>query len=234
MTIVKKIGGNLLEMFYPSVCEACDESLMQGEEVICTKCRYDIAKTNFAEENNNPVEEIFWGRENISSATAYCYYLKGGVMKPLLHKLKYRSKPEIGVELGKMLGGTLLNNSKYADLDFVIPLPLHPKRFHTRGYNQSEKIAQGICEVVDKTIETNNLYRSIETKTQTKKNRFQRWENVSDIFQLKKSESLKNKHVLLVDDVITTGATLEAATKTLNSVEGIKVSIATVAFAKEI
>ena len=232
--ILKNISNVFLELFYPSTCEACSEGLVSGESVICTKCRYDIPKTQYENESNNPIEKIFWGRVELFSATSYCYYTKGGILKSLLHKLKYKSKPEIGVELGRLLGGSLLSNSKFDSVNYIIPLPLHEKREHKRGYNQSEMIAIGINEVICKELDDSSLYRAIETTTQTKKNRFERWENVSEIFQLRSKKKLEGKHVLLIDDVLTTGATLEAAANALSKIKDIKISIATVAFSKSL
>lgn len=228
----KELFDTFLELFYPSLCEACGENLFDGENIICTKCRYDIPKTKFAKEDDNPIEKIFWGRVELFSATAYCYYTKGGILKNLLHKLKYKSKPEIGVELGRLLGGSLVDNPKYESVNYIIPLPLHKKREHFRGYNQSYMIAKGINEIICKEIDNNSLYRAIETKTQTKKNRFERWENVSEIFKLRNEKKLEGKHILLIDDVLTTGATIEAAAVALSKIKNIKISVAAVALSK--
>jgi len=232
--IFNKFFSEIFNLFYPSVCYSCGKSLVKGESHICTKCRFDIAKTNFSNEDNNPVEEVFWGKVNLYSATAYCFYSKGGIMKNLLHKLKYKSKPEIGVELGKMLAGEISELEKYKTIDYIIPLPLHPTRQHKRGYNQSKMIALGMNVLFSKSINDNNLIRVIATDTQTKKNRYQRFENVKGIFNLRNPKEFEAKHVLLVDDVLTTGSTLVAAAETLLQVKDIKVSIACVAFAKSI
>ncbi len=227
-----QIFSLLSELFYPLQCEGCGRGLVKGEKLLCTKCRYDIPKTNFDDHEENPVEQIFWGRVRLHSATAYCFYMKTGVVKKLLHSLKYKSKPEIGILLGNFLGSAIHKKPKFETIDYIIPLPLHKKREHKRGYNQSQMLAIGINEVISKALDNNTLYRSIETQTQTKKKRYERWENVNEIFKLTDEKKFEGKHILLIDDVITTGATLEAAAQTLSKVKDIKISIAAFAYTK--
>jgi len=227
-----KIVKNTFELFFPTFCESCGKHLVKGEFMLCTHCRFDIPKTNFHKETENPVEEVFWGRVPVQAATSYSFYSKFGIVKNLLHKLKYKSKPELGILMGNFMGDNLLQDVKFQDVDLIIPLPIHSKRERERGYNQSLMLAYGINEVLGKPIENNNLYRAIETKTQTRKKRDERWQNVQNIFDIKNMERLENKHILLIDDVLTTGATLEAAAETLLKVKGIKISIAVFAFTK--
>jgi ComF family protein len=159
---------------------------------------------------------------------AYCYFQKGGHAQKLLHKLKYKGQKEIGYELGKMIGYDLLN-SPFVESDVIIPVPLHKSKFRKRGYNQSEYIAKGIAEIMGNPVDTDSLYRAIANPTQTKRHRYERWINVEGIFVLNNPERIANKHILLVDDVITTGATLEACTNALLQAENVQVSIVALA-----
>ena len=198
--------------------------------MFCTECLYLVPKTNFHFVKDNPVSKIFWGRANIENATAYYFFIKEGILQKLIHKLKYKGIKEIGFELGKQFGSELIEAEEYKNIDIVIPVPLHVKREKHRGYNQSEWIAKGLVEFLDAKLEINNLVRSIETETQTRKSRFERWENVENIFTINSPEKFENKHVLLVDDVITTGSTLEACANSLLKLENTKVSIAALGY----
>jgi len=175
---------------------------------------------------------MFWGRLPVDAATAFLFFKKGGMVQTLVHKLKYQNAPFIGYELGKLLGFDLRENDDYFKIpDLIMPVPLHWKKEKRRGYNQSTHFARGIAEVLEKPIDTSNLYRKIHTSTQTKKSRYNRWENVSEVFGLKKTDLIAAKHVLLVDDVITTGATLEACGQILLQQTDVTISIATLAVA---
>jgi len=179
---------------------------------------------------DNPVSKVFWGRVNIENATASYLFIKEGILQKLIHQLKYKGAKEIGFELGRHFGSELIDSESYKNIDLIIPVPLHVKREKKRGYNQSEWIARGMVEFLEAKLELNNLVRAIETETQTKKTRFERWENVESIFNVNYPEKLENKHVLLVDDVITTGSTLEACANALLKIKGVKVSIATLGY----
>lgn len=222
---------DFLALIYPRVCAACGKTLFKNENCICTYCSYHLPKTNFHKQDNNPVEKIFWGRTIIFSGASLYRFGKGEKVQQLIHKLKYKGVKEIGVELGKMYGTELKKSEKFAGVDVIIPVPLHKNKQKRRGYNQSEFFAQGLSESMSVYTDFKTLYRAHESQTQTKKSRFNRWKNVESIFQLNNPDSLKNKHVLLVDDVITTGATLEACAQTLLQVPDVKVSVATIAYA---
>ncbi|WP_229130373.1 ComF family protein [Ancylomarina sp. 16SWW S1-10-2] len=202
---------------------------MKGEKVICTSCLFQLPKTNFHFQKDNPISEIFIGRVNITNATAFFTFNKGSRYQKLIHKLKYNRQAEIGIELGKHFGNTLMNSEYYRDIDVIIPVPLHPKKKKARTYNQAEMIAKGMAETMNIEMIVDVLVRNIHSESQTKKDKIERWLNVENIFALKSSEKLKNKHVLLVDDVITTGATLEACAQKLLEIDHIKVSIACLA-----
>jgi ComF family protein len=219
---------DVINLFYPRICSACSELLVRNEIFLCTQCRYDLPRTHFHKDPDNEVARIFWGRVPVEYATAYFYFQKGGRVQKLLHNLKYKGEKDIGFELGKIMGKELAS-SPFNQVDVIIPVPLHKRRKLKRGYNQSELIAKGMAEVMGKPLITDVLYRNIANPTQTKKHRYDRWINVEGVFALKNPETIFNKHILLVDDIITTGATLEACASTLCKRANVKISIATVA-----
>ena len=223
--------NDFINLFYPNLCQACGNYLFQNEKVICTSCLFQLPKTDYHLQKNNPVSILFWGRAKIEYATSYYTFAKGSKFQKLIHKLKYHNQKEIGIELGKHLGYNLGKSEFYEDIDLVVPVPLHPKKQKIRGYNQAEMISIGIAEAMQIPIETNNLIRKVHTESQTRKNRLERWQNVDNIFKLEKPSQIINKHVLLVDDVVTTGSTLEACAQAMLEIEGTKVSIATLAYA---
>ncbi len=226
---VKEYFEDFFGLFFPHVCASCGKKLLKNENVICTICLYHIPKTKFHLDKDNPVAKLFWGRAYIENATAWFLFHKGSGFQKLLHKLKYKSRTDIGLTLGSYFGAELKNAILYSNIDVVIPVPLHPKRQKKRGYNQSELIARGIAEQMGIPVDITSLYRSKATETQTKKSKDERWKNVENIFKIKDENILKGKHILLVDDVVTTGATLESCAHALLTVEGVKVSIACLA-----
>ena len=219
---------HLIEVFYPSLCAACDEPLVKNENLLCTTCRYELPRTNFHLHPENDITQIFWGRVPIEHATAHYYFQKGGPVQKLIHKLKYKGEKDIGFEIGKIIGREL-NQTCFNEIDLIVPVPLHKSRQRKRGYNQSECLANGISTTMSKPVFSKVLFRRIANVTQTKKHRYERWENVESIFVLKNPELIYFKHILLVDDVITTGATLEACATALLQAEGVKVSIVALA-----
>lgn len=210
---------------------ACGNSLYTGEKIICTKCEYNLPKTHFHDDPNNVINQTFWGRVHIEGATSLLYFRKGGKVQHLMHQLKYKGEQEVGVYLGQMLGSELKQSKTFKDIDFVIPVPLHPKKKKIRGFNQSEIIGKGIAETYGCELATKYLIRNVHSSTQTKKSRFNRWENVKSIFDIHHKEELINKSVLIIDDVITTGATIDASASCLKHIKGIKIYIASIAFA---
>lgn len=182
-------------------------------------------------DNNNPVAQIFWGRVPIFSAAAFYGFNKGGKVQRIIHQLKYKGNQAIGVTVGKLYGYELKESEHFNTVNTIIPVPLHPKRQRKRGYNQSDCFAEGLSESMKVEADCKTLFRAAESETQTKKSRFSRWQNVETIFQLRDMTALQGKHILLVDDVITTGATFEACAQTLLQVPDIKISIAAIAYA---
>jgi len=222
---------NLTDLFYPRLCLACQKNLVSVETSICIHCNYNLKPTNYHITNPNPVLERFWGRVELEHATTAYSFHKGGLLQHLIHQLKYENKPQIGVELGKMYGDFLKNTSPYNTVDYIIPVPLHPKKKHLRGYNQAAMLAKGLAYSMEKEWSSNYLIRTDNTETQTKKSRLDRFANVENAFGISNKTEIEGKHLLLVDDVITTGATLEACAKTLLQIDKVKVSVIAVALA---
>lgn len=222
----------MIMLFFPQGCCACGEVLLRGEQIVCTKCLVELPKTNFHKIRQNMIEKVFWGRIYIERATAYLFFIKESRTQHLLHQLKYNGRSDIGIFLGKHFGESLMEEPDYANIDVIIPVPLHPDKLKKRGYNQSEMIAIGMSKSMKKPIDTTNLKRLVFTETQTKKSKIERWENVQNVFGAEFDNNINGKHVLLVDDVLTTGATIEGCVAALKKENpNVKISIATLAFA---
>jgi ComF family protein len=204
---------------------------MRNESLICTECFVVIPRTNYHFIEDNPVAQLFWGRCLIEKAAAFSYYNKGSRIRKLIHNLKYNGIREIGYDLGRLYGLSLKTSGFINDIDIIIPVPLHPLKERIRGFNQSETISMGIADVTRLPVDIKSLARILVSVTQTKRSRYERWTNVEGIFQVIDSETIMGKHVLLVDDVITTGSTIESCTNELLKVEGVKVSVVALAFA---
>ena len=226
-----KFLNHIVNLFYPRVCAACGNLLMSKEETVCLSCRYLLPKTLYEKNADNPLAQMFYGQINFHAVTAEFFFSKTGKVQHLLHQLKYEGNKDAGFFLGQQLGESINEAELFQEIDYIIPIPLHPKKEHIRGYNQSHVIAQGVEDVTEIPIMKDCLYRKVFTSTQTKKSREERWDNVKDIFDIKNGERLKGQHILLIDDVLTTGATLMAAGKTLSQIPDIKISVATAACA---
>ena len=226
-----KLFKSLINLLFPRVCAACGNLLLEGEDTVCTTCRFLMPKTHYETNPNNPLAQNFFGQMSFNAVSAEFFFSKSGKVQHLIHGLKYHHCRENGIFLGQEIGKSLLKAPDYQGIDFIVPIPLHPKKEKIRGYNQSHVIAEGISEIMNIPIAEKCLVRSVFTETQTKKSREDRWQNVKDIFNIEKPEKLENKHILLVDDVLTTGATLMSAGKALMQIEGIKISVVTAACA---
>jgi len=222
---------DLIELFFPTLCVTCENRLVTQEKFLCIDCWHDLPVTNFHFDTENKVARLFWGRVKIENATAFFAYNKGSNYQHLIHFIKYKGLKELGFETGRKFGIALSASPDFNSVDVVVPVPLHPKKQKQRGYNQSEWIARGISESLQKPVSANNLQRNLHTSTQTRKNRYERWENVENIFEVIRPEEFTGKHILMIDDVVTTGSTLESCAFQLLQIENVKVSIATLAFA---
>ena len=229
MKKISRTYKDLLELFYPSLCITCGERLVLHEQYNCVKCWLDLPVTNFHLNSENNVARLFWGRVNIENATSYFFYRKGSRYQKLIHFIKYRGLKELGYEAGIHFGNLLSVSENYKSVEMVVPVPLHPKKEKKRGFNQSEWIARGIAVRYNLSVIAGNLYRTEFNPTQTKKDRYGRWQNVEGIFKVFDPGLFEGKHILLVDDVITTGSTLEACASALLKLQGTKVSIASLA-----
>ncbi len=229
---------NLLEyikdftgLIYPKVCHACGNALHYDEQVVCTYCLYELPETNFHNEEDNKLDQFFWGRVRLEAATAMFYYQKKCKVQKLIHEFKYRGKREIGVFAGKLLASRLKTSSKWNEPEMVLPVPLHPKKQRERGFNQSEFFARGLSEGLNIELCTGNLVRKFHSESQTRKSRFMRWKNVETVYYIKNPGLLQNKNLLLVDDVITTGSTIEACAQKLLETGNTRVWVASMALA---
>lgn len=229
MKFLSTYAGDFLALIYPRLCYACRKALVANEECLCSFCLYHLPQTHLQNERENSITRILWGRVDVETATSLFYFQKGGKVQSLIHQFKYKGKRDIGHYLGKLLGSKLANNPLWEPVDIIVPVPMHPRKKHKRGYNQSEIFAEGISETFKKPLIRNNLVKVSSTSTQTRKARFKRWENVESVFSIKKPEVFRSKNILLVDDVITTGSTLEACSAQIKEIKGTRLWIATIA-----
>lgn len=229
-SIARDIFRGLAGLFYPDICLCCSTGLLQGEKYICGHCFYKLPVTNYHKEQDNPVAQIFWGRVVLEHVTAHYFFKKGNNVQKLIHQMKYQGQKEMGMELGSEMGRKL-QTTRFCETNLVVPVPLHPEKIRKRGYNQSEWIARGIAEVMGKPLDVTGLVRHSASASQTRRKRYDRWENISAGFGLAHPDVFSGKHVLLVDDVVTTGATLESCIHAIQQSSSAKISVATLAVA---
>ena len=231
ITQLKNIFNSTLHLFYPHVCTGCGSDLLEEGHLLCLTCIHNLPHTNFAALANNQIEKDFWGRINLVAACSQFYFSKEFLIQRLIHQLKYKGDTQIGFYLGEMMGKALLNSNRFNSIDALIPLPLYADKEHKRGYNQAAVICNGMSSVMNIPVLNSAVIRQHATETQTRKHRTERWENVKDSFKVAKENELTGKHLLLVDDVVTTGATLEACGNSILHVDNVKLSIGTLAYA---
>jgi len=223
---------DLTLLAFPDNCLVCKQSLMSGERDICFACIDSLPETGYHGIVGNPVAQQFWGRLPFVHASAYLHVQEGNITQDMIHLLKYKRKRQIGIKLGRLYGHKLKDqDSLTGGIDLIVPVPLHINRKRQRGYNQCDYFAQGLSEVLHVPYAPDVMRRIRENITQTKRSRYDRWENVEGIFALAQPDKVKGKHILLVDDVITTGATIESCASALMAGEDVRVSVAAIATA---
>ena len=226
MTSIKEIKDSFLHLLFPHICSGCGSDLLSEESMLCLHCIDAMPETNFELHPNNPVEKIFWGRLPLAAATAQYYFTKESLMQHLMHQFKYKGNQDLGLQFGRMMGHLLKRSGRF-EVDALIPLPLFPAKEKRRGYNQATLLCKGIAELMNVPVLEDVVIRPQHTETQTKKGRVARWKNMEGKFVLVKPGAIRNKHLLLIDDVVTTGATLEACGNELLKAENVQLSIAT-------
>ncbi len=231
MNRICRLFQNFISIFYPRTCVACGNALLQNESYFCLSCLMQLPETNYHLQESSPLDKIFAGRVPVEKVASMLFFKKGNKAQHILHALKYKGEKGVGCFLGEMYGRQLLKSPYYQSVECIVPIPLHLKKLRMRGYNQSEWIAKGLSNSMNIPYYTNVLVRKEFTETQTRKNRIQRWENVKDVFRTDNVDAIAGKHILICDDVLTTGATLESAITQLLKVKGVKVSVATLAWA---
>lgn len=225
--------NDIRDFFFPRICVCCGKLLSAQEEGLCISCLASLPLTGILNTPENEIERRFWGIFPIERATSLYYYARGGLVSSVLHGMKYHGRKHLCIQMGRIMGTALRNTGFFDGIDCIIPVPLHKDRFRDRGYNQSELLAKGISDVTSIPVCTNCLTRTHNNATQTHKSGFERWENAEGLFSATfETPLLKGRHILLIDDVLTTGATITACIDALKSVTGIKISVATLAWAK--
>lgn len=225
------LGTDILGLIMPRRCAGCDQALYRHEHDLCDICLADLPKARMLGDPRNPVAQLFWGRVPLEAAGALLRFNAGGKVQRMLHRLKYKGDRHVGLHMGRLMGEEASASELYKTVDTVMAVPLHPRKERARGYNQAQVLADGLREAWPLKPAGRELVRVLHTSSQTKRNRVDRWINVKTAFTIGKAEALTNAHVLLVDDVVTTGATLESCAKALLEVPGLKVSVLTAAYA---
>ena len=227
------IWTDLWNLFFPHSCLLCGRQLISGERVLCLKCLSGLPRTQFHLRKDNIVECNFWGKIPVEHATSFLYYAKGGNVALILYAMKYHGRKKLCRNMGRLMAGELLASGFFEGIDYLLPVPLYRSRLRQRGYNQSELLARGISEVTGVSLCTDAIVRSRNNATQTHKSGYARWKNVEGLFQpTVNAPKLEGKHILLVDDVLTTGATLIACADALSELKSIRISVLTLAWAR--
>lgn len=224
---------DIFYVFYPNLCINCETTLLQNEKFLCTFCKNDLPIIDDNEHINVTLMSTFYGRIPVEKVRSFLYYQKDGITQKLIHQLKYKNQPEIGVFIGEWFGSNLVEMNVFEDIDYIVPVPLHPKKQRKRGYNQVTLFGETLSKMLDIEYKANVLIRSSTTKTQTLKQRFERFSDSNTKFKLANTIIFENKHVLLIDDVITTGATIEACANELLKTKNITISVATMAYTQK-
>ncbi len=230
MISLKEIKDSVLHLLFPHICTGCGNDILTEQTVLCMRCIDAIPETNFEMHPGNPVEKTFWGRLPLLGATAQFYFTKESLMQHLMHQFKYKNNKDLGLQLGRIMGEQLKRSGRFK-ADALLPLPLFPAKERKRGYNQATILCDGMAGAMGIPVLNNVITRPQHTETQTKKGRVERWKNMEGKFILTNPEAIRNKHLLLVDDVVTTGATLEACGNVLLQAENVQLSVAALCIA---
>ena len=231
LKVLNRMLQNLINLFFPKVCLACTNALADNEVSLCTSCRHDLPVTNFHFDKSDEVKKVLYGRVKIENGTSLLRFQKKGIVQHLIHNLKYKGHQEVGEFLGGWLGEELKTVDEYKDVDIVIPVPLHKRKLRKRGFNQVTQFAKEIADSLNATYSDSVLIKINDTKSQVNKSRLARWTDSNEIFSIQNLDKINNKHILLVDDLITTGATIEACSNQLLKAKNVKISVATMAIA---
>lgn len=230
-TMFRNWMEGLVHLFYPHLCEGCRRQLVADETVLCAGCETELALTNYHTMPVNETELRFSGRFPFERATSYAWFTEDGLLQHLMHGLKYKDRKETGVWFGRRFANALAQSNWLAGIDAIVPVPLHPAKEAQRGYNQSEVIAEAMAKQLGLALMPHALMRNRATESQTSKSRTERAANVAGAFVVANTELLAGKHLLIIDDVLTTGATTEACALALLATPGVKISIATIGIA---
>lgn len=225
------IFNDFISLIFGRHCVCCGVSISKTERHACILCINQLSKISYGTSHQEALEKMFYGKANINAAMSHFHFIKGGVSQALIHHLKYFNRPQIGVSMGIEIGNILNTIEPFQDVDLIIPVPMTRKKRRKRGYNQSEMIAKGIAQSLNKPVENRILQRTKQKKSQTHLNKFTRWQNINESFLLQQQLPSEIKHILLIDDVITTGATLESCANAIHEKYNVKISVASLAFA---
>jgi ComF family protein len=226
---LSNIVNDINTLLLPVACFGCNARLNRGEKHLCTVCRHQLPLTEYTFNDENPIDRIFYGRINIKKANSFLFFTDIGIVKNIIHHLKYKNQEQIGAFLGDWFGHIIKENNHLKNIDYVIPVPLHKKKLKKRGYNQTALFAQKLADCIDSVYNEELLIKTANTKTQTKKSRLGRWQDNRALYEITNEKLLENKRILLVDDVITTGATMELCATVIKKIPGTIVFIASIA-----
>ena len=231
--ILNDLLSGLRALFYPQCCCVCEKKLIEGENYICLDCLLKMPETNYCSQPENAASNRLSGKIPYEKVVSFLYYNKGGWAQNVIANIKYKENPDLGRYMGVIMANEMRLSSFFEGVDWLVPIPLHPKKQKKRGFNQTEKIAEGVSKITGIPVSVDLVVRKIDTRTQTKKGRYDRWLNTSGIFESQKNEKYANQHFLIIDDVLTTGATIEACvTAIMQSYEDAQISVLTLAFAE--
>lgn len=233
MSPVKHLIHDFARLFFPHRCAGCGTDILNKASPLCLRCLHQLPLTNFHLYANNPVEKQFAGTLPLVSAASYCYFSRHTLVQHLLHELKYRGNAATGLFMGRLMGKALQESERFAGIEALVPIPLHPAKARRRGYNQAGLLCRGMAEVLQLPVITDAVIRRKDMASQTHKNRVERWQSMQEQFQLVQPGGAAGKHLLLADDVITTGSTLHACAQALLQAPGVQLSIATLAWASD-